>query len=42
MTHPNSAKTDGVELEANLGCVYVKDNKEENVHACFPLVFQLA
>jgi hypothetical protein len=42
MTHPNSAKTDGVELEANLGRVYVEDEKEENVHACFPLIFELA
>jgi hypothetical protein len=42
VTHPNSAKTDGVELEANLGCVYVEDDKEENAHACFPLVFELA
>jgi hypothetical protein len=42
VTHPNSTKTDGVELEANLGCVYVEDDKEENVHACFPLIFQLA
>jgi hypothetical protein len=42
MTHPNSAKTDGVELETNLGCVYVEDDKEENVHACFPLVSELA
>ncbi len=42
VTHPNSAKTDGVELEANLGRVYVEDDKEENVHACFPLVFELA
>jgi hypothetical protein len=42
VTHPNSAKADGVELETNLGCVYVEDDKEENAHACFPLVFQLA
>jgi hypothetical protein len=42
VTHPNSAKTDGVELEANLGYVYVEDDKEENAHACFPLVFELA
>jgi hypothetical protein len=42
MTRPNSAKTDGVDLEANLGCVYVEDDKEENAHACFPLVFELA
>ncbi|CAM6037101.1 unnamed protein product [Sphagnum compactum] len=42
VTHPNSAKTDGVELEANLGRVYVEDDKEENAHACFPLVFELA
>ncbi|KAH8952745.1 hypothetical protein BDL97_09G100400 [Sphagnum fallax] len=41
MTHPNSAKIDGVELEANLGCVYVEDDKEENAHACFPLIFEL-
>jgi len=41
MTHPNSAKTDGVELEANLGCVYVEDGEEENAHACCPLVFEL-
>jgi len=42
MTRPNSAKTDGVDLEANLGCVYVEDDTEENAHACFPLVFELA
>jgi hypothetical protein len=42
MTHPNSTKTDGVELEAKLGRVYLEDEKEENVHACFPLVFELA
>jgi len=42
MAHPNSAKTDGVELEANLGHVYVEDEKEENACACFPLVFELA
>ncbi|KAH9551425.1 hypothetical protein CY35_09G015500 [Sphagnum magellanicum] len=42
VTHPNVAKTDGVDLEANLGPVYVEDDKEENVHACFPLVFELA
>jgi len=42
MTRPNSAKTDGVDLEANLGRVYVEDDKEENAHACFPLVFELA
>jgi len=42
VTHPNLAKTNGVELEANLGCVYVEDDKEENAHACFPLVFELA
>ncbi len=42
VTHPNSAKTDGVELEANLGRVYVEDDKEENAHACFPLIFELA
>jgi hypothetical protein len=41
MTHPNSAKTDGVELETHLGCVYVEDDKEENAHACFPLIFEL-
>ncbi|CAM6060032.1 unnamed protein product [Sphagnum tenellum] len=41
VTHPNSAKIDGVELEANLGCVYVEDDKEENAHACFPLIFEL-
>jgi hypothetical protein len=41
VTHPNLAKIDGVELEANLGCVYVEDDKEENVHACFPLIFEL-
>jgi hypothetical protein len=41
VTHPNSAKIDGVELETNLGCVYVEDDKEENVHACFPLIFEL-
>ncbi len=41
MTHPNSAKTDGVELEANLGRVYVEDDKEENAHACFPFIFEL-
>ncbi|CAK9883262.1 unnamed protein product [Sphagnum jensenii] len=41
VTHSNSAKTDGVELEANLGRVYVGDDKEENAHACFPLVFEL-
>ncbi len=41
VTHPNSAKTDGVELEANLGHVYVEDDKEENAHACFPLVLEL-
>ncbi|CAK9279263.1 unnamed protein product [Sphagnum jensenii] len=41
VTHPNSAKTDGVELEANLGRVYVGDDKDENAHACFPLVFEL-
>jgi hypothetical protein len=42
VAHPNSAKTNGVELETNHGCVYVEDDKEENAHACFPLVFQLA
>jgi hypothetical protein len=42
VTHPNSTKTDGVELEANLGRVYVEDDKEKIVHACFPLVFELA
>jgi hypothetical protein len=41
MTHPNLTKTNGVELEVNLGHVYVEDNKEENVRACFPLVFEL-
>jgi hypothetical protein len=41
VTHPNSAKTDGVELEANLGRVYVEDDKEENAHACFPFIFEL-
>jgi hypothetical protein len=42
VTHPNSTKIDGVELEANLGHVYVEDYKEENAIACFPLVFELA
>ncbi|CAK9238604.1 unnamed protein product [Sphagnum troendelagicum] len=42
MTHPNSTKTDGVELEANLGRVYVEDDKEKIAHACFPQVFELA
>jgi hypothetical protein len=41
VTHPNLTKIDGVELEANLGRVYVEDDKEENVHECFPLVFEL-
>jgi len=42
VTHPNSTKTDGVELEANVGRVYVEDDKEKIAHACFPLVFELA
>jgi hypothetical protein len=42
VTHPNSAKTDGVELEANLGRVYVEDDKEKNAHECFPLILELA
>ncbi len=33
VTHPNSTKIDRVELEANLGHVYVEDDKEENVGA---------
>jgi hypothetical protein len=41
VTHLNSTKIDGVELQANLGHVYVKDDKEENARACFPLVFEL-
>jgi hypothetical protein len=41
VTQPNSTKIDGVELEANLGHVYVEDDKEENACACFPLVFEL-
>jgi hypothetical protein len=35
VTQPNSAKIDGVELEANLGCVYVENDEEEDAHACF-------
>ncbi|KAH8952741.1 hypothetical protein BDL97_09G100200 [Sphagnum fallax] len=42
VTHPNSTKTNGVELEANLGRVYVEDDKGKIAHACFPLVFELA
>jgi len=42
VTHPNSTKTDGVELEANLGHVYLEDDKEKIAHASFPLVFELA
>ncbi len=41
VTHPNSIKTHGVELEANIGNLYVEDGKEENACACFPLVFEL-